>query len=264
MLATFLVLGYNRPIEADLCVKTIRANAKFDHRIVYLENGGDCMDEAYSLFKRGLVDKLILRKENSGCGLGTRELFNDFELGSDWVFYVQCDQFMIEEMHETDVNHFKSLIERFGYFYVDLAGNQGQGRYSERAHFINKKIYQQIPDMTIGGPGPFADSKWTEQRVQEYMTEKQVNFFSVKKYFGDNGMRSIREYPCGGILMQYTDTKQVYIIKPISKRVNFPNIHLTDEEWSAILENRWVNGTVPTRQLKDSFSCFGGVYQAQP
>ena len=81
MIIDFLILDYNRPVESLLCLKSIKRHAKFDHNIVYLSNGGE-QEYVYDYYKQGLIDKLILRKYNSGCGLGTRELFNDFNLNN--------------------------------------------------------------------------------------------------------------------------------------------------------------------------------------
>lgn len=246
-----LILDYNRPKESELCLWSIKKHAKFKHKIIYLSNGGE-QDYVYSYYKNGLVDKLIFRKENSGCGLGTRELFNNFDLDSEFVFYVQCDQFMIRDLNENEVEFYKNNIKD-NILYVDLAGNQGQGKYSERAHFINKNTYNLIPN-SIGGPGPFADRKWTEESVQDYMKENNLTFLSINPMiFADNGKYSIREYPCGGQLLMYTDTKQVFILKPIKKRIDFINISLNNEEWEQILNNKWVDGTIPLGHRNNTF-----------
>jgi hypothetical protein len=253
---TFAILDYNRPLESELCLQSIRKNAKFPHKIVYLSNGG-VQDYAIKFYKDGLIDKLILRNKNSGCGLGTRELYNDFDLDSKYIIYVQCDQFLYREFSQQEIEFYIQQIES-GYAYVDLAGNQGHGNYSERAHLMNKYYYQTIPN-DIGGPGPYADSKWTEQCVQEFMKDKKF-IIANPHLFADNGKISRREYPCGGCLVQYTDSKAVFIEKPIINRIDFPNLHLTDDEWAKIISGQWINGTIPQLHKESSFNVWERPY----
>jgi len=257
-----LILDYNRPKESELCLNSIKKYAKFNHRIVYLSNGGE-QDYAINYYKNGLIDKLILRKDNGGCGLGTRELFNDFDLSSDFVFYVQCDQFMIREVTEKEVEYYISKIKD-NILYIDLASNQGHGRYSERAHFINKHIYNKIPN-TIGGPGPYANEKWTEASLQDYMQQNNLIFLSTNPpVFADNGKVSYRQFPCGGETMHFTDTKQLWILKPLKEKYSsWPNIELTDEEWDLVLTNKWINGTIPERLKKHSFKHWENIYNKE-
>lgn len=257
-LITYLVLDYERPQESELCLNSLKICSKFDYEVVYLSNGGN-QDYVYDYYKQGLIDKLILRKKNSGCGLGTRELFNDFNLKNDYVIYVQCDQFLCRTFSEAELKYYIGFLETNQYFYIDLAGNQGHGNYSERAHLISKSNYNKIPN-GIGGPGPYADSIWTEKYVQDYIKNNNLNFFTTKTLlFMDNGKASRREYPCGGVLMQHTDTKAVYIEKPIKNRIDFPNVKLNDNEWTKILNGEWVNGTVPEGHKDSSFVCWNNV-----
>jgi hypothetical protein len=251
---SFLVLNFNRPKETELCLKSIRKFTKFDHEIVLLNNGGEDHSAIFSFFEQGLIDKLILRKTNSGCGLGTRELFNDFNLNSKHVIYVQCDQFMVREFTEEEINYYLNILKYNDQIsHIDLAGNQGNGRYSERAHLINKEFYNSIPN-TIGGPGPYANETWTEETLQKYLSKNNKKFVTVKQLlFADNGKASIRDYPCGGRLMQYTDTKEVFILKKILKRIDFPNVSFNDKEWELILNDQWINGTVPEGHKQNSF-----------
>lgn len=253
---TYLVLNYNRPKETELCLHSIHSCSQFPFQVVLLNNGGDDIDFIYKFYKKGLIDKLILRKENSGCGLGTREIFNDFDICSNYVIYVQCDQWMNRIVTETEVNNWIGMIESKMYFYVDLAGNQGHGNPSERACFWDKNDYNKIYSISydiVGGPGPYANCIWTEEHLQKYMKSRNLQFYTSPLVFQDNGKNSIREYPCGGILMQETDTKAVHILKPIKSRVDFPNIKLSNEDWDKILNNQWINGMVPQLHKTDSF-----------
>ena len=258
----FLILDYNRPIETELCLNSIKKFAKFNYNIIYLSNGGD-QKYVHKYYDQGLIDKLILRKNNSGCGLGTRELFNDFDIDSDYVFYIQCDQFMIRELKLSEIElYISKMIGKT--LYVDLAGNQGNGKYSERAHFINKNVYNKIPN-SIGGPGPFANQKWTEKSLQDYMLENDLKFLTIDPpVFGNNGKISYRQFPCGGETMHFTDTKQLWIIKPLKDRYDgWPNFDLTNEEWEKILSNTWENGSIPKNHVKDTFTFWQKPYEAK-
>ena len=255
---TYAILDYNRPKEAELCLKSIHRFSHFPFKILFVSNGGN-QDYAINFYKQGLIDKLILRKKNSGCGLGTRECFNDFDLESGIIAYIQSDQFLCRDFNKDELELYLSLLYTNKFFYIDMAGNQGNGRFSERAFLMPKHYYQTIPN-TIGGPGPFADSKWTEQSVQEYIERNKFKFFTTKLLFADNGKVSIREYPDGGELIMHTDTKEVFITKPITKRVDFPNIHLTDKEWEEILTNSWAGGTIPIAHRKHSFTYWTEPY----
>ena len=255
---TYAITDYNRPKESELCLKSIHKHSKFSYQILYISNGGN-QDYAIDFYKNGLIDKLILRKRNSGCGLALREAFNDFDLKSDYTALIQCDQFLIRDYTQDELNYHLRLLKSKEYFYIDLAGNQGNGNPSERAHLINKHDYQMIPN-TIGGPGPYASEVWTEKSFQDYIKKNDLKFFTCPMLFGDNGKVSIREYPCGGELIQHTDTKAVFITKPISKRIDFPNVKLTDYEWNKILSNTWINGDIPINHKNDSFLYWGQTY----
>jgi hypothetical protein len=253
-MVTYAILDYNRPVESELCLKSIHKFSKFTYTVVYLSNGGN-QDYVVDYYKNGLIDKLVLRNNNSGCGLGTRECFNDFSMESEHIIYVQTDQFLVRKFSLEELSLYLSFLKEKKYFYIDLAGNQGHGNPSERALLMNKYDYQRIPN-SIGGPGPFADYKWTEQSLQEYMKLNDLKFFTSELLFMDNGKVSRRQYPCGGELIQFTDEKSVYITRPITKRIDFPNIHFTDKEWEFILNNKWADGTIPELQIKDSFKCW--------
>jgi hypothetical protein len=61
--------------------------------------------------------------------------------------------------------------------------------------------------------------------------------------------------------MHFTDTKQLWIIKPLRDRYDgWPNFNLTDEEWNKILNNQWENGTIPVNHSKDTFKCWERPY----
>jgi glycosyltransferase involved in cell wall biosynthesis len=259
-LVTIAVLNFNRPKETELCLRSIQQYAQFKKEVILVNNGGEDSDIIYSFYKQGLIDKLILRKENKGCGWGTRECYNDFNPDSDWILYVQCDQFMGKVLDQETIDNYIKYLENKHAYCIDLAGNQGRGRFSERASLMNKSFYNSIPN-TVFGPGPMANGKWTEQVVQEYFESPLHKYkIALGKYcFFDNGKESIRDYPCGGRLKMFTDSKQVFIEKPITKRIDFPNVAFSDSDWEKVLNGTWTNGAIPEGNLKDSF-----VYWPRP
>lgn len=52
---------------------------------------------------------------------------------TEYAFYIQCDQFLQSSITEEHVSGFVKAIEENEQFcYIDLAGDQGHGEYSER------------------------------------------------------------------------------------------------------------------------------------
>ncbi len=252
-LVSIVILDFNRPTEAGLLLESLRRRAKFSHEIVYLSNGGNQM-YVKSLYDTGLIDVLVLNRQNVGCGLGTKQGFK--AASGRFVLYVQVDQWLRFDIEQGFIdNMVKALDANPKMLYFDLAGNQGHGQFSERALFIERERYLAIPDLSdgYGGPGPYADALWSEEAVQNYMRREDLTFGSVGALFGDNGKMSVRDYPCGGQILLTTDTKQLSILKPVAQRIDFPNLKLTDVEWAAILAGEWVNGTVPEGHKSDSF-----------
>jgi hypothetical protein len=255
-LVSIAILDYQRPEEANLLLRSLNKFALFDYELVYLSNGGN-QDHVIELNNQYKFDKLILNKKNTGCGLATRQIFQSCM--TDWVIYVQVDQWLGINLYQTDIEQFINLLSaEQKYFYMDMAGDQGRGVASERAMFINRKRYLSMPglDKIIGGPGPYADNQWTENFLQEYMKKEGLGFLPGF-YFGNNGKVSKRTYPCGAETKHFTDEKRLFIIKPFKKRYdNFPNLKLNDSEWKMALEETFSwpkEGLIPEADKKDSF-----------
>ncbi len=97
---SILVLDFMRPVESELCLQSLKQNLKFKAPIIYLSNGGD-QDYVWDFYKNGLIDKLILNKENTGLGFGTTDLFKICD--TEYAIYVQCDQFLGREYTEEEL-----------------------------------------------------------------------------------------------------------------------------------------------------------------
>ena len=177
-----------------------------------------------------------------------------------WVIYVQVDQYLGTTLTDEHIRQMIALLEASpDKFHIDLAGNQGQGRFSERAFFVNRARYLAVPgmDTCIGGPGPYADHKWTEQLVQEHMAVNNLGFISPAgpPAFIDNGKWSRRTYPDGAETLHSTDEKRLFVIRSFKERlIGFPNLKLNDTEWDMAINGTWPSGgMIPEADRPHSF-----------
>lgn len=240
-----LILDFNRPEELKTLLESIQANAKFEKDVIVLNNGGERYADQYK--EEGLCDRVIHFDRGVGCGFGTIHLFAQCK--TKYAFYVQVDHVLAYELNENDIFSFKDLIDRAGYFYVDVAGDQGRGSFSERASFFKVENYNKVAK-SGGGPGNWDHIKWTEECMQDYMRENELKFFSFyqsawtgdKMYklppFIDVGKWSVRENPCGGSFKHRTDTKVVYCLKKPKERFTYPPF--SEKQWEIA-----INGDYP-------------------
>jgi hypothetical protein len=253
-LVTFALLDYNRPAESELCIKSIKEYCRFSHDIVYFSNGGN-QNHAVKFYSDGLIDKLILKKENNGCGFGTYDLYS--AVTTPYTIYVQVDQFLAREFYwEELMTLIESIEEEGGVLTIALAGDQGRGRYSERANICKTEFYLDFMKNCIGGgPGPFQEYKYTEQEFQERMEanpEKASYKVYANQLFGDNGVFSIRELDNGDITRHRCDTKVLQFLKGPKVKHEWPE--LTNEEWDEALAGNWPKeGKIPANWLQHSF-----------
>lgn len=245
MKTEILILDYNRQDELKLLLESLKENAKFDKDIVVLNNGGERYADAYK--EQGLCDRVIHFDRGVGCGFGTIHLFA--QCRTKYAFYVQVDHYLAYELNNNDIKDFVSLIEESGFFYVDVAGDQGHGNYSERAQFIKVEDYNRISKQG-GGPGCWNHLKWTEECVQNYIKENELKYHSFYQSawlgdkmvklppFIDNGKWSIRENPDGAIFKHRTDLKTVYCLNKPTQVYDYPPF--SHAQW-----NIAINGDYP-------------------
>lgn len=254
---TIAILDFKREKESGILLDSLTVNLKVPSDILYCHDGPP---EKYVIdsYAQGRIDKLILTKEPLGCGIQTRQLFHSCM--TEYILYCQVDQYLMRPFTEEHLNQCVEILNRPGVFYVDLAGNQGHGRPSERALIMKNKAYLDIPgiDDTIGGPGRYADHRWTEQHLQEYMASNNLTFASINPlFFVDNGKWSNRSYKCGGETCHSTDEKVLFIIKPLKQRYDFPNLKLSDSEWEEVLNGKWpAEGKIPEADKPHSFKAW--------
>lgn len=254
-LATFLVLDYRKPKETELCLKSIRQNAQFDHEIIYLDNGSN--DEyPFDLYQDGLCDIFISKKRGMGGGYGQTDLFRFCD--TKYAFFVQSDQFLNYPLTEQNIQNFIEILKS-GFDCVDLNGDQSQkGIWTDRAHFIDVDFFNSLAPFSNGGPGEFHHLRWNENYLQEVFEKRGNKIAHIKPtIFIDNGVWTVRALPCGGQVSMRTDTKQVNWEKLPKEPYIFPD-H-TDKEWAEAIAGKWINGTIPENYKKHSFNCWGNV-----
>lgn len=252
---SYLALDYCRPTESRLCLESIRKHTKFPHEVIFLCNGGENQQYAVDLYKAGLIDKLILRKENGGLGIGTLDLFRYCD--SEYSIYFQSDQILIRDFLEDELNSLKRVLERPYIGAVSIAGNQGNGIYSERAHIVKTDFYNSIPNKSIGGAGPYHHLIWNEEVIQKYFKDNKLDFYIWEEMLvGDNGCYAVRQNPDGSKWTHRCDTKQaLHLSGEIKEKYIYPKF--TDEEWDFVIKNqKWPMWKIPSQELNHSFVYF--------
>lgn len=197
---SYLVLDFNKIKETQTCVESIRTNTKFkDYEIVLLSNGGN-QHYTYELYKRNLIDRLLLYKRNMGCGVGTHDLFNASK--SEYSIYVQNDQFLGREFTQEELDLLKNELNQETKL-VDLSGGAGHSdKYSERAHIVKTEFYNNLHLKCYGGPGPFEKIwQWSEGGASYAFWDEDYKIkHDWPTLFGNNGYRSIREKEDGEVI----------------------------------------------------------------
>lgn len=198
---SFLILDYNKPQETVQCINSIITKTRFlDYEIVLFSNGGD-QRHVHFLYSKGLIDRLILNKENVGCGIATHELFKASR--APYSIYVQNDHILSRDFLNNELEELIYYLD--SYSVIDLSGGAGHNdKYSERAHIIKTKTYLDFPIKGYGGPGPYEEWLWSEAGASYSIW----NFNHKIKHdwpilFGNTGFRTVREARDGIILERY-------------------------------------------------------------
>ncbi len=254
------ILDFKREAEARRLLDSLDEYLKVPADIIYCHDGSP-PDYVLEFLDAGRIHTLITSAANQGCGIQTRRLFQA-ALSYPLFAYVQVDQYLVCPFTEPVLNSCAQTLMNDSTFYVDLAGDQGRGRPSERALIMRPDRYLNIPGIheVIGGPGPWAQHRWTEKHLQDYMQDNGLRYATVRPFFfADNGKWSRRSYPDGAETIHATDTKELRILKPFTRRFDgFPNLTLTDDEWTEVLEGRWpVEGKIPEADKAHSFKVEG-------
>lgn len=255
-LLSIAILDHHRPQEMAKLFQSLAQYMQVPVDVVYCHDGPN--EKGFEGFEPW-IDTLIVTSKPRGCGIATRQLFQ--ACMTPYILYCQVDQYLVRPFTQEMLDKCVSILSDPTTFYVDLAGDQGGGRPSERALLMRRKDYLNIPgiDDVIGGPGPYADHRWTEQHLQEHMAINHLRFATARPhFFADNGKWSRRSYPCGGMTRHATDEKTLFIEKPLKQRYDFPNLKLNDAEWAEVLEGCWpTEGRIPEADKASSFKVEG-------
>ena len=249
-----LILNFNRPEETKLCLEGIKKYAKFEHRVILFNNGGDDSDTLYSFYKDGLIDKLIINKINEGEGFGCVELYNN--CNSEFSFFIENDCELITEINEEHINKFIYVLEYGGFNCIDLTGGIcGENVYSGRVFFIKTEFYKSIKKCDengiYGGPGPYNDTPPLEHYIQKYFKDNNLKVAHTNKIYKENGKWSVREIG-DGMYKHRTDTQAFYILrKPTYRTPEYPPFN--DREWEKVINGEWNDGDIPEKWKPHSF-----------
>lgn len=240
-----LVLDYKKPVETRACLQSIRNHLKVPHQIIYQDNGSN-EEYPWDLYREGLADVIISKRVGAGGGAGQLDLFRYCD--TRFCYYIQSDQELIYDITEAIQVRFIAALES-GARVCDLNGDQSQnGRWTDRAHFIDVEWFNNLKVPVRGGPGPNHSERWVENYMQEVFDNLGNPIVHVKPtFFADRGVWTIRELPCGGVVRMRTDTKAVEWIVPPKEPYVFPE-H-TSDEWAAAIAGQWVAGTIPSMYL---------------
>lgn len=252
----FAVLDYNKPKETRILLESLKKHIKlkkYHPRVVLLSNGGQ-QDYILQFYQEGLIDELILKKDNVGTGYGTIDLMMYLNR-TDQAFYIQNDHALICDITDEIIDKFNELLENCQkYSHIDVSGNQGNGIYSERAQYVRTKFYNGIPK-SGGGPGPYSHLKWSEQSIQEFCKEKGLGFIVTPIFFANIGKWSVRQWECGTETRHRTDTKELEFTKLPKNGLSQTLIDfysLTKDEVDVILNGNW-GFQIPENRKNDSF-----------
>lgn len=247
-LVSFLVLDFRKPKETKTCLESIKRYVQFPHKVIYLDNGSR---EGYpfDFHWDKLTDITILKQNGDGGGHGQTDLFrySDTELSC----FVQSDQYLYQPMTDKFLDSCIHILNN-GFHCIDLNGDQsGKGIWTDRAHMIKTKFFNDLGPFPNGGPG-LDGVPWNEEYLQNKFKDNNYQIFHAPQMFIDNGLISVRQSEHGGIFSHETDTKKLTVIKtPTKSNDIYPK--LTPEEWDLVLAGKWKNGTIPELSKPHSF-----------
>jgi hypothetical protein len=251
------ILDFYRKEESLRLLISLKERLKFKCDIVYYDNGTP-EKYSYEFLNSGLITRLVENKKNEGCGPATVQMYEQCK--ASHLLYLQCDHELVENLTEVQITQMINLLESGVFDCIDLAGNQGLGRFSERANLMNVEFYKKIPKDTLGGPGITNDQKYVEQWVQEYFLKNSCKIAHVSPlFFADRGYYSVRQLKDGSIFKHSCYTKEMWLLTaaPKSRFDVYPP--LNDFEWNNIesLIPQWTSGKrgyIPNSQKSHSFS----------
>lgn len=262
---TVAVLDYCKPFEARLCLESVKRHVQVPHKVVFCDNGSN-EDYPLTFVRDGLVDQLIVNRESTGLGLGTRDIMN--ASFSPFTLMMQNDQVFSRDLTQVD---FDSLTSQLGQrtqdgviASINLAGLiASPNRYSERSHIVFTTFYRQMERggvLGYHGAGRYHDGIWREAQIQEvYAAQNLIHWTPpTVQWAKDNGVYATRDMGDGGVWLHRTDNKALFVIVAPTGPKNPAYPKLTDTEYELAKKGEWQDGRIPEMEVKDSFDCWSG------
>lgn len=240
------ILDFKKPLESKLLLESIQKFCKFEKEVIFVCNGAT-EDYAYEYYKDGLIDKLVLNKENFGGGFSTvQAIYNSF---NDWILWIENDSEFITEITQEYIDYYIDSLKNGRFSAIDLTGGICNGEYSGRAFLINREFYNSIDKYALidgkkvySGPGcPNGENvKYLEGYIQDYFRINNLKVGIVQGLIKDNGKYSIRQSGKynESLLIHRPDTKEVWVIKPYKEKCD-SYIPFTNEEFDDIINGNW-------------------------
>jgi glycosyltransferase involved in cell wall biosynthesis len=254
-----VILDFYREKESRVLLESLKENLKFKCDIVFYDNGTpDNYSEKF--LEEGLITKLIKQEKNRGCGPATAHIYE--MATTPFVLYLQCDHELVEPLHGEQIMNAIQWL-RDGIFHcIDMAGNQGQGRFSERANIMGVDFYNKIPKGSLGGPGITNDEKYVEEWVQDYFSENDCRIAHIQPtFFADRGYYSVRQLADDDLCTIHSCySKEIWrMTNEIPKRRYDIFPPLNDNEWHRFDElipvwKTGKRGYIPESQVPHSFT----------
>jgi len=255
---TIGILDFFQEKESEQLLRSLKENLLIKANILFIDNGTPT-NYSKRFLEEGLIDELIVNEENLGCGPATVQMYDVCK--TPYLIYVQSDQKLIQKIDAEGINAMIKILDE--YHCIDMAGNQCQGKFSERANMMNVDFYKNIPKKTLGGPGITNSKKYVEEWVQEYFIDNNCLIAHVKPtIFSDEGYYSVRqlskEDPC--ILKHSCWTKEIWLLTEPPKKKYEVYPPLNEEEWEKLINGdfpKWKNnerGYVPEAWKDNAFT----------
>ncbi len=249
MKVSFLILDYKKEYETRNCLNSIKKNALFPYRTILLDNGSND-NYPWNIYKEGMCDVLISKKNGMGGGYGQTDLIR--YCNTPYFFFVQNDQTLSLSLTEKHLDYFIDLLNN-GYHCVDLNGDQSRkGVWTDRAHFMKTEVFNNLGPFPNGGPG-LDGIPWNEEYLQKKFQENNYKIAHVTPApFSDEGRTSIREAG-DGLYKHNCDDKRLWILKqPTYITEPYPPFD-KEFEWPKVLKGEWEQGSIPLKWKQHSF-----------
>lgn len=259
---SFLVLEYNRPNETLACVYSIKKYCKVaDYEIIVLINGGDISGEYLSRLYEA-CDKIIISKNNEGSSLGTLRLFT--QASSEYVFNIQNDNVLVEDFTEEDYSKCKTFLnEKGGVVSFTIEVKKFIMEFSERAFMCKRDFWLSNPYLCAHSTGPLKTKNGinSEQAFELWLkVNNKEHLHWYKDIIVDIGAYSLVETCSGAVFKKRNDSQQVFVIKkpPEDSEWNGEEnvLNFNEQEWDLVRRGKWINGTIPEKNLPYVFFHF--------